>query len=359
MKHKAHLRNLCFLLAVLMLLMAGCQTTPQGNGDNTKPSIPASEDNGALNVFDKALTEGKMACYFLAGDGDWSAAEEGEHSGDAVLFVMADGTTALYDCETPNNGADIVYALQRLGITKLDYFINSHPHLDHMGGFAIIARYIEIGEIWMPDVPEIAELNMNTPYYKKMMEIAKEKNIPVKLLKAGDTAKLGSEVDVKVFNPIAEFDPSTTNYNESSLVLKLTWKNASFLVGGDTGNNPNLGQKTETILVERYGDELQADVSKINHHAEPSTQSTSDGWVKAVRSKIYVGTMSTIPNDVEHFRLLKMAMDTGAQYLHTGIDGTVLVTTTGDGTYDLYAQKLRPTDYYGELPLVDGHMRVE
>lgn len=361
MKRNSYLRCICFLLAVLTMLLTGCGTNTQDPTTVPGDTTGTGSDNGTeagASVFDKSLTEGKMACYFLDGDNDWSAAEEGEHSGDAVLFVMPDGTTMLYDCDTPNNGADIVYALQQLGITKLDYFVNSHPHIDHMGGFSIISRHIEIGHVYVPKV-EIINEGLNTPYYKKLLEIVEEKKIPMTQVMAGDTIQICDDVSAKIFNPAETFDPNTMNYNECSIVMKITYKDASFLVGGDSGNSDHLGQKTETMLVEKYGDELQADVSKINHHGEPSTQSTSDGWVKSVKSKIYVGTMSTIPNDVEHFRLLKMAMDTGAQYLHTGIDGTVLVTTAGDGTYDVYVEELRTTEYYGTLDLVDGHMRVE
>ena len=299
-----------------------------------------------------------MACFFLAGDNSWNAAEEGEHSGDAVLFIAPDGTTMLYDCDTPNNGADIVYALQQLGIDKLDYFVNSHPHIDHMGGFSIIARHIEIGHVYTSDAVSKND-GKNTPYYDKLLGIIEEKGIEHTYVSEGDTFDLTEDVHVKVYNPPKGLKPSEVHYNEFSLVLKITYKDSSFLVGGDSGNRAEFGRKTEELLVTKYGDELQADVSKINHHAEPSTQSSSPGWLASVNSKIYVGTMSTIPNDVEHFKILKKCMETGATYLHTGIDGTVLIYTTGDGTYELRTQKLRVNDYYGDLGLVDGHKKVE
>ena len=347
---RKHLKVLCLLMAVMVFLLEGCQTQPPATDPQEDVQTPENR------VLDASLMEGKLACFFFDGDNDWSAAEEGEHSGDSVLFVLPDGTTIMYDCDTPNNGADIAYALKKLGITKLDYFINSHPHVDHMGGFSIIARHVEIGEVIVSDLP-IVEEGMNTPYYRKMMDIIEKKGIKLTKVLEGETLQFG-EMTAKVFNPPADFDPNKTNYNESSLVIRFSWKNASFLLGGDAGNNPNLGQKTEGIILEKYGDELKSDIAKLNHHGEPSTQSQSTEWLDRVGAKLYVGCMSAIPNDVEHFRLMKEFGERGATYMHTALEGTVLITTSGDGAYDVYVEQLRPNDYYGSLELTDGSMHI-
>ncbi len=398
MKHRVSKGLFCLILAGAMLL-AGCSggaenaseeqlpvnasessdlqkvlpSSDQESGaaatDESQSSDPEGTEPAALpddvpvmteekGILDTALFEDRLACYFFKSGSNWSSAEEGEHGGDSVLFIVPDGTVVLYDCNLPNNGAYIAYALQQLGIKKIDYFINSHPHIDHLGGFSIISRYVDIGEVILADIPTVEE-GLNTPYYRKMMEIIEEKNIGVTRVLEGTTLKLGAMTG-KVFNPAAGFDPNKANYNESSLVIRFSWKDASFLLGGDAGNNEKLGQKTETIIVEKYGDELKSDIAKLNHHGEPSTQSQSKGWLDHVQARLYVGCLSNIPNDVEYFRLLKETMERGAELMHTGIDGTVLITTDGGGTYDVYSDKDRTIDYYGVLDMDENrHMHID
>lgn len=361
MKRRALIRLISFLLGIILLLSACQGGTPEDAASDTTETLPEESvpdeqtkaGDNETNIFDSTLFEGKLACYFFKSGSNWSAAEEGEHGGDSMLFILPDGTTCMIDCNLPNNGAYIAYGLQQLGIKKIDYFINSHPHIDHMGGFSIIARYVDIGEVIMPDVP-IKEEGMNTPYYRKMMDIIEERGIKVTKLLEGATIQMG-ELTGKVFNPIEGFDPNTANYNEGSLVIRFAWKGASFLFGGDAGNNEKLGQKTETIIVEKYGDELKSDIAKLNHHGEPSTQSQSAGWLDHVNAKLYVGCLSNVPNDVEYYRLLTEMTKRGATLMHTGLDGTILVTTDGSGSYDVYAGKARTTDYYGTLDMDENN----
>lgn len=360
-------KKLSFFITVSLLVLTGCQNKAEqetaseaveSTVEETKKNINTTLREYSDVMFDASLTEGKLACFFFGSTNAWTTWQSSTHAGDSVLFIAPDGTTMLYDTNTPNNTPYIVYAMKQLGITKIDYFVNSHPHIDHVGGFALVAENFEIGHVYTPAAEDTYAGKKGNWYNTELGTTVEEKGISHSFLVEGDSFKFGDEVEVKVYNPPADFDYAAgiDSYNECSLVLKLTYGESTYLVGGDIDNNPdNFGRATETYLVNTYGDELQADVSKMNHHGDPVLSSQSDLWLETVQSKIYVGQMSSVPDDITFFRHVK----TGAEVFHNGVDGTVLVYTSGDGTYDVQVERNRNNNYYGTLETTDGHMRVE
>ncbi|MBQ8803057.1 MAG: MBL fold metallo-hydrolase [Tyzzerella sp.] len=401
MRKRKHLKLVCVFMAALLLFLAGCSQTGQegslsqesdkvGTEDNktgddktegSKAEDNKTEDDTEENasaetedtpvfmradysdkVLDRSQVEGKFAVYFLGSDVLYSSYSYTQKGGDSVLLIAPDGTTMLYDCFKPISAAYVVYALQELGITKIDYFVNSHPHVDHMGGFSLIARYFEIGHVYLPGAENAYE-NPGTMggSCAAMMNDIKSLNIPYSYLVEGDSFKFGSDVSVKVYNPPANLDFDNIDANEWSLALKLVYKDASVLLAGDCGNNKaKLGRSTEAELAAKYGSELQADVSKCNHHGDGNvngnTMAGSKEWIAAVNSKIYVACNNQFTDEKNYFTHVA----TGAEVYHTGLDGTVLVYTSGDGTYDVQLEMERNNpDYFGSTDAVDGHLTVK
>ena len=363
MKKKRYFNKLSLFMALILMFLSGCANNSEENTEETVEKEIVSTSNTTLQeysdiMFDPSLIEGKMACYFFGSTNAWTTWQSSTHAGDGMLFITPDGKTLLCDTNTPNNTAYIVYALKQLGITKIDYFVNSHPHIDHIGGFAIIAENFEIGHVYTVAEESGFAGRKGWWYNTEVGTTVEEKGIPHSYLTEGDTFMLGEDVTVKVYNPPKDFAyyGDIDALNECSIVMKLTYKDSSYLTGGDIDDDPdNYGRATETELIAKYGSELQADVSKMNHHGDPVLSSQSDGWLETVNSKIYVGQMSSVPDDITFFRHVK----TGAEVFHNGIDGTVLVYTSGDGTYDVQVEKDRTNNYYGTLETEDGHMRVE
>ena len=361
MNKNKYLKISCLFLLTMVLFLTGCSV---GQG-TSKDSSGESEETfeklvGTVNglteyqdtVYNRELVEGKLAFYYMSSGNDLPTWLNNTQGGDSILVITPDGTTALVDCGHQAEGASIVTKLQALGIEKLDYLIISHAHTDHAGGFSIIARHIEIGQVLLP--PEEV-INRSDYVGIDMMYQIEEMKIPYKYLAEGEEFTLGKEVQVKNFNPPAGFGTDTSiNLNESSLVLKFTYGESSFLLNGDIGNNEDYGQKTEEVLVEKWGDELQADVSKLGHHGSDKAQS-SDIWRETVNAKIYVATTPYVRDELEHFNYVK----TGAAVLTTALDGDILIYTSGDGKYDVQTSAERTTNYYGTIATENGHMLVE
>ena len=67
--------------------------------------------------------------------------------GKATLFVSPTGQTALLDSGNPG-GRDtdrLMLAIADAGVTKIDYLITTHYHVDHVGGMQELAKRIPIG----------------------------------------------------------------------------------------------------------------------------------------------------------------------------------------------------------------------
>lgn len=361
MNQKKYLKIVGLFLLIMIFTLSGCSTGQEGEKESDKQSEQGSaEIVGTVkglteyqnSVYDRELVEGKLAFYYMSSGNDLPTWLNNTQGGDSVLVITPDGTTALVDCGHQAEGASIVTKLQALGIEKLDYLIISHGHTDHAGGFSIIARHIEIGQVLLP--PEEV-VNRSDYVGIDMMYQIEELKIPYKYLTEGETFTLGEEVQVKNFNPPAEFGKDTSNnLNESSLLLKFTYGDSSFLLNGDLGNNENYGRKSEEVLAAKWGDELQSDVSKIGHHGSDKLKS-SDIWRETVNAKIYVATTPYVRDELEHFNHVK----TGACVLTTALDGDILIYTSGDGTYEVQVSGDRTTNYYGTIDTENGHMVVE
>lgn len=342
-------RIISSLLIVLTLTLTGCNAS-QSNSNQDASGLQAYESS----VFDRDIVEGKMAVYYLSSGLNISTWYNQTSGGDSMILIMPDGTTALLDCGHQGEGAHVVNRLKQLGIDKLDYFIVSHPHTDHIGGYSIVMRHMEVGHVYMPPV-EVMERADNVGL--RFIEDIEAMGISYTHLAAGDTFEIAKDVTVKVYNPEIGFDEKAKiNLNESSLLMKFVYKDSSFLMNGDISNNTvkENGYDTEIQLVKKWGDELQADVSKIGHHGNADAMSTSE-WRNVVNAKIYV-TMSTFPRDLaEHMK----NVNAGAESLNTALDGDMVIYTEGDGTYDVQVSKDRTVMEYDVLNTKDGHMRVE
>ena len=346
-------RILCGILSLLMIsLMVGCGNAATVEETEPISVMPICEYEDA--VFNREMVEGKFAVYYLTSGLAISSWKNQVAGGDAMIMIFPDGTTALLDCGHQGEAAHVLNRLNQLGITKLDYFIISHPHTDHAGGYRTILRNIEIGHVYIPPIEMMDRADLVAMDFVETLE---ERNIPYSDLVEGDEFDIAKDVHVKIYNPTREFaDITSYNLNEASLLMKFTYKDSSYLFNGDIANNTvkSNGYPTEEELVKRWGDELQADVVKVGHHGNGDSMST-DVWRDAVDAKIYT-TLSTFPRSLSEHILWRDA----SQYsLNTALDGDFVIFTSGDGTYEVQVSKDRTSDGYELLHTTDGYMVVE
>ncbi len=356
-------KTFCMLSVLMlagMLVLTGCQkaeTDTDSENEVVVDTMTEVSSDGTVSgeeeltlgeyedkVFDRSLTKGKFALYVFRADNGYVNDVLSQHSGDSFLIITPDGKTMLIDTNSPTNSSIVVDSLQKLGIKKLDYLVFTHQHLDHIGGYSIIFRYMEIGEV-ITNAHEYTGSNT----YTDIHDLMERKNIPYTYKYEGDSMMLGEYVKLDYYNPPRDFDyvGGTEGQNNGSLLIKMTYKDASFLFGGD------LYASQEKVILEKYADELKVDVAKMNHHGD-STSNTKD-WVRAVSPKIVFAQMSAVMNDV----IVGRYQVQGATMLHPALDGPFVIYTDGDGTYDIQVSQERWVTDFGELDTEKGHLTIK
>lgn len=237
--------------------------------------------------------------------------------GDAILIQSPSGQKVLLD-----GGEDGAKLLNRLSDElpwrqkKIDMMILSHPHADHARGFNSLFDRYQIGQVYGTGVMH------NSSVYEVWLRNLRDHQLTLKTLKAGDTLDLGAGAVLQVLFPRDDLSAqSVTNLNNSSLVLKLTYGQISFLLTGDAE------EEAEKQLL-ATGADLRAQVLKVAHHG--SANATSLKFLAGVKPQLAIISVGQ-DNDFghPHASTLSKLTDMGAKILRTDQSGTIHLSTDG------------------------------
>ena len=97
--------------------------------------------------------------------------------GKAALWIAPSGQTVLVDSGNPG-GRDtdrLMDAIKDAGVTKIDYLVSTHYHVDHIGGLQELAKRIPIGTFvdHGPSVEEREQVAGFQAAYKELYDKAK------------------------------------------------------------------------------------------------------------------------------------------------------------------------------------------
>lgn len=191
--------------------------------------------------------------------------------GDSIVGINNDGVF-LIDGGGNNNfstGENIILPyLKSKGIETIDFVFVSHNDSDHIKGIIEILDKIKIKNLFLPINNTLDE------NYETLLNIAKDKNIPIYFLQNGDSLTLGKNLNFDVLHPNKEFLDKDDNNN--SLVLKLNYNNNSILFTGD------IEKRAEEFLLNNNKN-LKSDILKVAHHG--SKTSTTTDFIKNVTPK--------------------------------------------------------------------------
>lgn len=262
-------------------------------------------------VYDLSVVEGKLGIWFLSLTGN-------DHTGESILIRTPNGCSVLVDGGTPEAGAQVNAALDRLHIEKIDVMIGTHMHIDHIGGLASVIAQHDVGTLY---VSPLSDYQTNAVMNFKAAASAKQ--LPMIEATAGDQFVLDG-VQFNFLSPVDKYAGMTQKQmservlNDSSLVLLMTYKEIRVLFCGD------MTQMAETDLIEKYGDELRADLIKVGHHG--SVDASSREFVQTVAAKNSVMCIYAF-NDFSVYERYKKV---GNRPYVTSIDGCVLYVTDGE-----------------------------
>lgn len=230
--------------------------------------------------------------------------------GDCIL-ISKNNEHVLIDAGNNEDGPLLVEYFKELGIKKFKYIIGTHAHEDHIGGIDNIINNFELGHYYMPDVIT------TTKTFEDVLDALLIKEKAFETPNIGDKFKL-SDTEFEVLY----LGNDKSDLNNTSIVLKLTYKNTSYLFMGDATST------VERILINE-GKDLDSDVLKVGHHG--SQYSSTAAFLKKVTPSYAVIQVGQ-DNEYDHpkqITLNKLEKLNSLTY-RTDKHGTIILTSDGD-----------------------------
>jgi competence protein ComEC len=257
--------------------------------------------------------------------------------GDAIVLTLPEGQRVLVDggglpATSFDVGERVVlpYLLDHGG-RRVDAVIVTHADYDHIGGLPTIVDSLAVGEVWESGP------RWERPAYRRLRETARNRGVPVRRLRAGESFRWGG-VQWEILAASGAPDRSTPEEeNDRSIVIRLTSGESTLLLTGDAGED------LERALLSS-GVPLAADVLKVAHHGSES--STSGRFLEAVRPRFaIVSARARADWPLPSPRVLDRLRDAGVPYARTDVDGAITVRLHPSGEMDVDTFKKRPTLY--------------
>jgi len=238
--------------------------------------------------------------------------------GDAILIQTPSGRQILVD-----GGPDADKVCLELGKElpfwdrSLDLVLLTHADDDHILGLLEVLRRYKVKQVVEPGFEN------NNAAYGEWLRLVRDKNITRTVTKAGQRIELGNGIRMEILNPQENFvKGSDQDVNNNSVVVRLVWKEVSFLLTGD------IGYEAERQMLYK-GATLDSTVLKVAHHG--SADSTSLHFLAAVDPQmavVCVGANNPFGHPSrEVMERLEKQVTAGMLYLTS--EGSVKFTTDG------------------------------
>ena len=202
-------------------------------------------------------------------------------AGDSAFVELPNGKNILIDggaySYNYNIGERVIYPfLQHKGVGKIDLMVSTHPHNDHAGGLTYTVDNLRVGKAIT------GSYGLTTPTFEQLRDRLDRKGIEYRDAQVGSLIRDG-EIHVEVMAPqvLRTSGDENIQMNENSVVIRVTYKDVSFLFVGD------IQARSERLLV-NSGRDIKAAVLKIPHHGSR----TSSGWEFLRTVQPFIGVVS-------------------------------------------------------------------
>ncbi|MCD5406111.1 MAG: DNA internalization-related competence protein ComEC/Rec2 [Desulfotomaculum sp.] len=249
--------------------------------------------------------------------------------GDATLIQTPNGKNMLIDTGgwsgefESNSGAGnkvVLPYLQYLGVSHLDVLILTHPHEDHAGGTIGIIQHLPVAMVIVtPLASGVTHGDWEQPddgYLQLLLELEK-RELTVQEAVAGQTLQLDPDLQIAILAPAKPLP----DLNDSSLVIKMTYYQRSFLFTGD------IGIDKQQQLLQQQMVTLPADILKVPHHGSRFFAPEFFAVVNPAIAVISAGRNNRFGHPAPE--TLQVLDDLATRIYRTDLHGAVIISTDG------------------------------
>lgn len=234
-KNNKKWNELIYFCLGLLVLLVGYFTT---NADNTSSSY----DNNTNSSTSEVLV------YFIdVGQAD-------------AIYIKDGNSNMMIDAGNNADGKLLVKYLQSLKVEEFKYVVGTHAHEDHIGGMDDIINNFKIDNFYMPEAISTSKT------FEDVLDALDKNKVTFQ------TPKIGDKFTLENTNfEVLSIGNDTSDLNDTSLVLKMSYNNTCVLFMGDASSN------VEKTLLDK---DINCQVLKVGHHG--SRYSSSDEFIKKV-----------------------------------------------------------------------------
>lgn len=305
---------------------------------------------GAFGVWKYGLPWWRSRAPKPAGELQVHVLDVGPAEGDSILIISPTGKSVLIDAGDAGKGKVVLDALKRYKVDRLDYFIATHPHPDHMGGADEVLKGIKVANV-IDNGVDLSTPEAPTPTTKKGKAAAPtpppakkrktingffdeyesalkssgaqyEKAQPEKKYELGGGAFLTVLAPSEPFFTKEQMKAGGNDTNANSIVVRIDYGDFSMLFMGDAES------QTEERLLGKKDLDLEAKVIKIAHHG--SKYATSENFLKRVKPEAAIisdGSWNRYGHPSQ--AVIDRLKASHAKVYRTDLQGEVTLTTRG------------------------------
>ncbi len=230
------------------------------------------------------------------------------------IFITCEGKNILIDAGETSIYKVVNEYMRKMKVKTIDQLILSHQHSDHVGGMGYVVDEFDVKSFMMPRLKD--DMIPTFKSYERLLKSLDKKGIKAEEPEPGRVYYIGP-MRIEVLSPLLQYD----NMNNNSVVIKITYKNRSFLFTGDAE------KKSERDMI-AAGYDLKADVLKVGHHG--SKTSTSQAFLNKVAPTYAVISVGEYKNKLPKKEILDRLEKNNIKVYRTDWLGTVIFATNGE-----------------------------
>lgn len=247
----------------------------------------------------------------------------------SVLFKCMNGEIVLVDCGETFSSGTIYNRLKALGITKINHFIITHFHSDHVGGYNMIFDNFIVDNVYFKPITwtlSAKEIGWNTKsLYDGFVARIKQLGIRYYSLTEDTTIYINDNEKIKLMNTAAYpyndkssiTEYNVYDYNYESLMCLYTNGSTKVLLQGDCPSQ---------VAYNNYGNTINnVDHLQISHHGGNDVINLT--WINSIRAKTAFYSYINSTN-IEHYKASTLTKIYKYDPV-TSISGCILITDGG------------------------------